>query len=69
MAFMDGFEAAAIRKKKKTLPIVALTAHAVKGYKDACLKAGMDSYISKPIRPNGLWELLNNIEHNHLILK
>jgi len=51
---MDGFEAtAAIRTigepRKSRVPIVALTAHAMKGDQDRCLEAGMDAYISKPI--------------------
>jgi PAS domain S-box-containing protein len=51
---LDGFEAtAAIRAipepRKSRVPIVALTAHAMKGDQDRCLEAGMDAYISKPI--------------------
>jgi CheY-like chemotaxis protein len=59
MPDMDGFQAtAAIRDGEKTsgghLPIVALTAHALKGDKERCLANGMDAYLSKPIRAQDL---------------
>jgi two-component system, sensor histidine kinase and response regulator len=55
MPLMDGIEATkAIRATealtKTHIPIVALTAHAMKGDQDRCVAAGMDGYISKPIR-------------------
>ncbi len=64
MPEMDGLEAtAAIRQRERTTgvrtPIVAMTAHALKGDKERCLEAGMDSYVAKPIRAQ---ELLNAID-------
>jgi CheY-like chemotaxis protein len=63
MPEMDGFEAtAAIRKKEKTagghVPIIAMTAHALKGDEERCLDAGMDAYVSKPIRTAQLFTTL-----------
>jgi two-component system, sensor histidine kinase and response regulator len=59
MPEMDGFSAtAAIRQEEQTsgdhLPIVAMTARAMKGDRECCLEAGMDEYISKPVNPKSL---------------
>src|ERR1700751_1568324 len=57
---MDGFEAtAAIRELEKMttghVPIVGMTAHALKGDQEKCLADGMDAHVSKPIRTSELF--------------
>ena len=66
MPVLDGFQVtAAIRKlpiaKKARLPIIAMTAHALKGDEQRCLAAGMDDYISKPINGRELTELVERM--------
>ncbi|GAB4284626.1 MAG: hypothetical protein Kow0029_31230 [Candidatus Rifleibacteriota bacterium] len=62
MPEMDGFEAATIIRQElengKDIPIIALTAHALKGYKEKCLDAGMNDYIAKPFNVNDLRTIL-----------
>jgi two-component system, sensor histidine kinase and response regulator len=60
MPEMDGFEATAIIRERERhtpgahLPIIAMTAHTMKGDAARCLAAGMDAYVSKPIQPDAL---------------
>ncbi len=63
---MDGFQAAAeIRKRRRTrsgrLPIIAITACAMKGDRERALKAGMDAYLVKPIKHNELYEAVHRL--------
>ncbi|MBN2577671.1 MAG: response regulator [Pirellulales bacterium] len=67
MPEMDGLEAtAAIREMEKSLgdriPIYAMTAHALKGFRNRCLEVGMDGYITKPINPQELYKILESIK-------
>jgi signal transduction histidine kinase/CheY-like chemotaxis protein/streptogramin lyase len=66
MPNMGGLEAAAVirileRGTGRHVPIVALTAHAIKGDRERCLEAGMDGYVSKPIQPNHLLAVIAQV--------
>ena len=66
MPELNGFEAAAlIREKEKStgkhIPILALTAHAIKGDRERCLSAGMDAYIAKPVRAKEFREMIESL--------
>jgi two-component system sensor histidine kinase/response regulator len=65
MPEMDGFEATRlirhweITQGRSRIPIIAMTAHALKGDRELCLEAGMDDYVSKPLEPKALFNALD----------
>jgi CheY-like chemotaxis protein len=66
MPEMDGLEATgAIRRRERAtgahVPIVAMTAHAMTGDRERCLQAGMDAYVSKPLRPDELLAVIDGL--------
>ena len=66
MPEMSGLEAtAAIRERERSIgghvPIVAMTAHAMTGDRERCLEAGMDAYVSKPLRPDELLAAIDGL--------
>jgi PAS domain S-box-containing protein len=66
MPDMDGAEAtAALRAREKPTgrrtPVIAVTGHAMKGDRERCLAAGMDGYVSKPIRDRELWQAIRGV--------
>jgi PAS domain S-box-containing protein len=72
MPEMDGFEAAALIRKAeestgKHLPIIAMTAHAMEGDRERCLAAGMDGYVSKPIKVDDLFEAIENLGQSPVV--
>jgi len=66
MPDMDGFEATGIIRAREQssgghLPIIAMTAHAMKGDKERCLAAGMDGYVSKPIQVEEFFATIDDV--------
>ncbi|KAB2951270.1 PAS domain S-box protein [Heliorestis acidaminivorans] len=66
MPVMDGFEATKIIRKLEDekinkIPIVAMTAHALEGYREQCISAGMDDYITKPVVLSKLKEIIQGL--------
>ena len=66
MPEMDGLAATAMIRELESetgthTPIIAMTAHALKGFREHCVEAGMDDYISKPIQPDELFQTLDKI--------
>jgi CheY-like chemotaxis protein len=69
---LDGLQTTArIRECEKTtgkhLPIIAMTAHAMKGDREKCLEAGMDEYISKPLNAKHLGETISRVMSQQLM--
>ncbi|CAN7560797.1 response regulator [Duganella sp. LjRoot269] len=61
MPDMDGYQATALIREDEAharLPIIAMTAHAVAGYRERCLAMGMNDYVTKPIDPDTLYAVL-----------
>lgn len=69
MPVMDGYEAATtIRQQLKSdVPIIAMTAHAMQGEKEKCLRLGMNDYIAKPLRIKELHEKLTKVRRGETI--
>ncbi len=65
MPEMDGYETTGIIRERESdegkhnhIPVIAMTANALKGDRDKCLKAGMDDYITKPVNPRDLAKMI-----------
>ncbi len=63
MPEMDGIEATKVIRNRERdqgghIPIIAMTAHAIKGFRERCEQAGMDGYISKPVRRQQLYDAI-----------
>jgi CheY-like chemotaxis protein len=66
MPEMNGLEATAVIRSREErtgqhVPVIAMTAHAMKGDRQRCLDAGMDDYVSKPIHPDQLFEKIADV--------
>ena len=66
MPELDGFEATKLIRENEKLsghhvPIIALTAHAMQGDKERCLYCGMDGYVSKPLKVDELFSVIETV--------
>jgi len=66
MPELDGLETTAVIRSKEArlgshVPIIAMTAHAIKGDRERCLEAGMDAYVSKPIHARRLFAAIEEV--------
>ena len=66
MPEMDGFAATAVIRAREAeagghVPVIAMTAHAMKGDRENCLAAGMDGYVTKPLRAEDLFAALERL--------
>jgi CheY-like chemotaxis protein len=66
MPELGGLEATALIREREIktgrhIPIVAITAHALKGDRERCLEAGMDAYLAKPIQPQQLRKMIDDM--------
>jgi two-component system sensor histidine kinase/response regulator len=64
MPEMDGFEATGLIRadpRWRDMPIVAMTAHAMKGDRERCLQAGMNDYVSKPLKSDELYAVIDAV--------
>jgi CheY-like chemotaxis protein len=67
MPILDGLATTAVirereRDSNRHIPIIAMTAHAMAGDRERCLKSGMDAYVAKPFRPQELFRVVEEIE-------
>lgn len=71
MPVMNGYDAAKILRKEisSTVPVIALTANAIKGDNMKCLEAGMNDYIAKPFKEEDLLKMIANMLKTNLSLK
>lgn len=68
MPEIDGYDATRLIRAGNhcnTIPIIAMTAHAMRGDKERCLQAGMDGYITKPVKPELLYQTLASFIQKH----
>ncbi|MDD4318488.1 MAG: response regulator, partial [Victivallaceae bacterium] len=74
MPDMDGLEATRKIRDPETpvlnheVPIIAMTAHALNGYRENCINAGMNDYVTKPVTPQQLREVMKKWLKNNCIV-